>query len=306
MRAYEHSFRAMGSPCRLLVYAQHKAQMDSVCTSVVAEVERLEAKYSRYRESSLLSQINSASGTNERLPIDEETLALLNVAETAYQLSDGLFDISSGVLRKGWDFHHAVIPTQRQLNKLLNLIDWRAISIVNNSIRLPEKGMELDFGGLVKEYAVDCAVSMLKKLKLSALVDLGGDIAVTGPQPDGRAWLVGVRHPSKGAQFAVAHLPLSEGAVASSGSYERCIEHNGQRYHHILNPKNGYPIEHCLTTVSVWAPQCTLAGMASTIALLKGNEGLNWLKQCELPFLAIDKGLNTYCNLNEENISQCQ
>ena len=116
-------------------------------------------------------------------------------------------------------------------------------------------------------------------------VELGGDIAVIGPHPDGSPWRIGVRHPRK-PDTALAMLELYEGALASSGYYERSITVDGLRYGHILNPKTGWPVQ-SLASVSVVAPQCLLAGTATTVAMLKESAAKDWLQMLELPYLAV-------------------
>jgi thiamine biosynthesis lipoprotein len=147
--------------------------------------------------------------------------------------------------------------------------------------------MELDFGGFGKEYAVDrCARVLAEAGARCALVNLAGALAAVGAQADGTPWRVGVRHPRK-AEMALASIPLSSGAIATSGDYERFIEVEGVRYCHILDPRTGMPARG-FQSVTVHAPSCLVAGSATTIAMLKGRDaGLAWLESLGLPFLAV-------------------
>lgn len=283
-QAYRYPFRAMGSPCELWLYAQDEPQAGAVASRAKAEIERLERVYSRYRDDSLLSRINQAAGDSEPVTVDTETAGLLDYAATAYDQSDGLFDITSGILRRAWDFKSGECPDEKTIQALLPLIGWDKVEWIAPHIRLPVRGMELDFGGFVKEYAVDAVVRLCRDAGLQhGMVDLGGDIGIIGPHPDGQPWQVGIRHPRQ-PDTAIARIGLQSGCLASSGDYERYMEVGGKRYCHILNPKTGWPCEG-LAQVSVAAPLCLLAGTASTIAMLQGKEaGIQWLSELGLPY----------------------
>jgi thiamine biosynthesis lipoprotein len=147
--------------------------------------------------------------------------------------------------------------------------------------------MRLDLGGVVKEYAADRAALLLKSAGIqSGYVDLGGDLHVLGPHPNGDPWRVGVRNP-RGAG-AIAALALMRGGLATSGDYERCLVVDGRRLGHIINPFTGWPVQG-LASVSVVAPSCLLAGAISTLAMLQGrDEGLEFLSSCGLQWMAHD------------------
>lgn len=284
----KQTFHAMGSPCTVHLYVSQPHQADALCNTVIAEVTRLEKKYSRYRDDSITYIINEAARQGSQIEVDEETASLLDYADTLWQQSEGLFDITSGVLRSAWNFKSGNIPEQAQLDTLLPRIGWHKIEWQRPVLRFTQPGMELDFGGYVKEYAADCAAAVATQQGIQhGLVELGGDLRVIGAHPDGRPWQIGVRHP-RIANRVLAHIELASGAVASSGDYERCILANGKRYGHVLNPFSGWPISG-LVAVSTQADHCLLAGSASTIALLKGEQGIGWLEQLGLPWLAIDE-----------------
>lgn len=276
----------MGSPCELRFYAHSTGLADVAHAAAVAMIEQLEARYSRYRPDSLTSRINAAAGTGEWVPVDAETAGLIDYAQQVWQQSEGLFDITSGILRQAWDFRVPRLPAQRDIDALLPLIGWEKVEWRATRIRLPIAGMELDFGGFVKEYAADAAARALREQGIEhGFVELGGDIAVIGPHPDGSPWRIGVRHPRQ-PDTALAMLELHQGALASSGDYERSITVDGLRYGHILNPKTGWPVQ-SLAGVSVVAPQCLLAGTATTVAMLKQGDAKDWLQMLELPYLAV-------------------
>ncbi len=287
MKLYRHPFNAMGSPCEIQLYALTHAEALRVAELAVADVSRLEARYSRYRSDSFLSAINRVAASGGRITVDEETAGLLNYALACYQQSDGLFDISSGILRRAWRFDLGALPDESQIQALLAKIGWHKVRWKAPILEFPVPGMEIDFGGVVKEYAVDRAASLCLEAGIKhGSVNLGGDIRIIGPHPDGSPWRIGIRHPRRQDAF-IETLLLYDGALASSGDYERCIVLDGVRYGHVLNPKTGWPVR-SLASVSVIADFCVVAGSASTIAMLKEDHGPSWLESLGLPHLWVD------------------
>jgi len=275
------TFNAMGSPCELQLYAPTPEFAQNIAQQIRADISRLEHKYSRYRRDSFLSKINQVANVGGSLEIDEETVGLLNYAQTCYELSDGLFDITSGVLRHAWKFDSGVLPNDKQIASLLQKIGWQHVFFDHEKLTFSKAQMELDFGGIVKEYAADRAATLCLNAGIShGIVNLGGDIKIIGLHPDGKAWRVGIQHPRDKTKVWKT-LKLKTGALASSGDYERCFVIDGVRYGHILNPKTGYPVRQ-LAAVSVVADLCVIAGSATTIAMLKEKEGEKWLKSLGL------------------------
>ena len=148
--------------------------------------------------------------------------------------------------------------------------------------------MALDFGGIVKEYAADrAAVICVEAGFCHGLVDLGGDIRILGPHPDGAPWSVGIQHPRR-PHDVMASIDLVRGAIATSGDYERFVEIDGERYGHILSPRTGMPVR-SLAGVSVVADECVVAGSAATIAMLMEGLGPAWLAELGLPHVFMDR-----------------
>lgn len=284
---FHFSFSAMGSPCQLQFYAATQPQAAQVYNQVVQRIAQLEQRYSRYRLDSLLSRINCAAGSGQKTAIDPETFALLQYSEQCYQASEQLFDVTSGVLRRVWHAGQNNLPSEPVLQTVLPLVGWEKVQWSASDIYLPQPGMELDFGGIVKEYAADVAATVCQQLGIhSGIVELGGDVRVIGPQPDGQGWPVAIRDPRQ-PQESIAQLQLTSGALASSGDYERFQLINGVRYSHILNPKTGWPVTG-LQAVSVVAEHCVVAGSLATIAMLKAQTGQAWLKTLQVAYLCCD------------------
>lgn len=268
MRLERFGFRAMGSPCELLLWGPSRQHLRPLAEDCVEEVRRLEAKYSRYREDSLASRINRSAGHATGIEVDDETAALLDFAATAHHESGGRFDPTSGVLRRVWDFKSGKLPTSEALETVRPLVGWQQVRWESPRLVLPRAGMELDFGGFVKEYAADRVAELCRLRGLDAgLVDLGGDLALVGPHPNGSNWLVGIRDP-RAPELPMARISLSEGGLATSGDYERFMIVDGVRYPHLLDPRTGESFRTGPASVSVVAPHCMVAGVTATIAML--------------------------------------
>ncbi len=291
MPLHKHGFRAMGSPCEIQIEALQQSRAESGARIVLAEVERLEARYSRYRESSLLSAINRAAARREPIEVDDETAGLLDYAEACWRQSDGLFDITSGPLRRAWRFDSGRIPEAAEVGSLLDRIGWQKLSWQRPVLSFDAHDMELDLGGVVKEYAADRVAALCREAGLAhGMVNLGGDVRVIGPRLDERPWRIGIRDPRRPGEL-IHTVSLRSGAVASSGDYERCIEIDGVRYGHVLSPRTGWPVR-SLAAVSVVADLCIVAGSTATIALLREDQGPAWLAAMGLPhlFVGVDGG----------------
>lgn len=291
----ELRFPAMAGAATLRVVGLDTAAAKAALEAAAAEVRRIEAKYSRYRADSIVSRINAAAGSGVAVEVDAETAELLDFAARLHHDSDGRFDITSGILRRAWDFRSGRLPAQALLDELCRHIGWSRVAWPARTvaagaarrIALPEAGMELDFGGFGKEYAADRAAGVLLAAGArSGTVDLGGDIRVLGPQPDGRGWAIGIQHPRR-ADATIAGVELRGGALATSGDYERYMDVGGQRYCHILDPRSGWPVRYW-QSVSVVAPLCLAAGALATIAMLSGDGALAFLDAQRVAYLAVD------------------
>jgi FAD:protein FMN transferase len=283
-----HQFYAMGSDCAVHLFGETAEKVERFAAAAEHEVRRIEARYSLYRDDSELSRINRAAATGGSSDIDEETAGLIAYAKACFIKSDGAFDITSGLLRTVWDFSASRLPEQRAIDAVLPFIGLDKVTLSNGQLHFGKAGMELDFGGLGKEYAADRAAEICAALGARhGFIDLGGDIRVIGPQSDGLPWRIGIRHP-RDASKLTAEIALSRGALATSGDYERFIEVGGRRYCHILDPRTGWPAQG-LASVTVISDRCLVAGSLSTVAMLKGREGAAWLQGLGVRHIVIDE-----------------
>ena len=278
----------MGTECAVHVYAADRSAAEHWAQLAMDEVERIESRYSRYRADSYLARLNRVAMAGGSVAVDGETTALLDYAFAAYEKSAGLFDVTSGLLYKAWNFHATRLPSQETLHELLPRVGLDKVRWEPPCLSFTVPGMELDFGGIGKEYAADRAAEVCRSAGARhGLVDLGGDIRIIGPHPGGEPWRIGIRHPGQRDAWMAA-AEIDGGGLATSGDYERCIEIDAKRYGHILHPVTGWPVSG-LCSVSVIADQCLVAGTACTIAILKGVDGIEWLHGLGVPHVWMDE-----------------
>ncbi len=276
---HQGQFQAMASPCQMLIEAPAHFDPSSLFHNVAKEALRIEHKFSRYRDDNLLYRINQ----HELCELDDETLSLMNFAQQCYELSDGLFDVTSGVLRRIWQFKTLkALPSQAQVNALLPLIGWEKVLFTGRQLQLPE-GMEIDLGGIGKEYAVDRCWQMLnEQCPWPFLLNFGGDLRVSGPRKNNQSWRTGVENPD--GKHPTAVLEIKSGAITTSGTAMQHVEFNGVRYGHILNPKTGWPVERPPLSITVAAATCIEAGLLSTLAMLQGDNARSFLEEQGVTF----------------------
>jgi thiamine biosynthesis lipoprotein len=278
----------MASRCEVRLYAPDAHTASAWAEAAIAEVRRIEAKYSRYRDDSVTTAINRGAGC-AAVSVDDETAHLIDFGAALHAQSQGRFDLTSGVLRRVWDFKVRRVPSRSDIDALLPLIGWNQVRWDRRSIELPRAGMEIDFGGIGKEYAADRAgAALVEHGARHGFVNLGGDVRVIGPAPDGTPWRIAVQHPRGAAGEVLAHLDVTSGALATSGDYERYFVVEGHRYCHIMDPRTGWPVT-AWQSVSVVAPLAVAAGACATIAMLHDVEaGLGFLQAQGVRYLVID------------------
>jgi thiamine biosynthesis lipoprotein len=269
-------FAAMASPCEVLLPSTDRSAALALGTLAAREAWRVEKKFSRYRDDSVTAWIHENRGA--RIEVDEETASLIDFAARCFDLSEGLFDITSGVLRRAWKFDGSDrVPEADAIRSLMSLVGFDKLEWQSPHLLLPSE-MELDFGGIGKEYAVDRAYEQLAAARSAPfLINFGGDLRANRPPPRG-AWQVGIERPDTDRE-ATMILDLEHGALATSGDSRRYLLKDGVRYGHILDPRTGWPVPDAPRSVTVAASSCTEAGLLSTLALLNGARAREYLEE---------------------------
>lgn len=272
----------MASPCEVLLSGVGRRKAEGVIAAVQAEAARIEAKFSRYRDDNIVARINQANGA--AISVDEETTRLLDYAGALHELSDGRFDITSGVLRQAWTFDGSeAVPDSETIESLLPRVGWNQVDWSHSSIRMPA-GMEIDLGGIGKEYAVDRAAALVREHTEACMINFGGDLVALGPPVAeasvAQGWTVGIESVANGA--AARTISLTQGAIATSGDTRRYVVKDGRRFGHILDARTGWPVAGAPRTVTVLASSCTQAGMLASLAMLMGSEAEKFLADQEV------------------------
>jgi len=275
----------MTCPCEILICTDDKNLADKVTQIAFNEAKRIEHKFSRYRKDNIVYNINHANG--KTITVDDETADMLDFANQCYELSDGKFDITSGVLREAWKFDNSDnIPSQKQIDALKPRIGWDKVIWQRPHITL-QPGMEIDLGGLGKEYAVDQTSKLIHPLlEKGVLINFGGDIFSFGAINKAQPWRIGIDDSQHTGVKTKGEIKLNRGGLATSGDARRFLLKDGVRYGHILNPLTGWSVPDAPASVTVIADSCLVAGMLSTFAMLEGRHADEFLK---------DQGVRYYC-----------
>jgi thiamine biosynthesis lipoprotein len=274
-RLVEASRSAMGAPLRLAAWTNDGPAAKAAFSEVFAEFERLERLMSTWIPTSDVSRVNQAAGVRP-VRVSAEVRDVLKDARRVGEWTGGKFDVTFGALSGLWKFDHDqdnLVPDMNGVRSRLALIDYRAIHIEESAgtVFLARKGMSIHLGGIGKGFAIDAAVDILRSHGFrDFMIQSGGDIYV-GAMKDGRPWRLGIQDPRGPANKIFAELDLSDGALSTSGDYERAFTKDGRRYHHILDPATGAPARGS-RSVTIVANRGVLADGLSTGVFLMGPE----------------------------------
>jgi len=276
------TFQAMNTTCRVNFRTTNAKLARAVQAEALEWVAWFEARYSRFIPDSLIGRINAAAGEHW-VDVDAETDALFNLCQEMIFFTRGVFDPTSLPLIRLWNWkaNPPIVPEAAAIEAAQELVGWRKIQRRPGGIFLPKPGMCLDLGGIGKEYAVDRVVTLVVQRGIkSVLVDFGADVRVQGEPPERGAWHIGLEDPKNPGKVWTG-VAVTNHAVATSGDYLRHFLHEGRRYGHILDPRNGYPVNNGVLSVSVIAPHCTVAGILSTSAFVLGPQpGMDLIGLC--------------------------
>lgn len=256
----------------LQISASSSAEAELIRDNVFAEMERLEKLFSRSLSGSEVNAVNLRAGQGP-VSVDQEVFYVTVQALNYSEISNGAFDPTVAPLIDLWGFlgQDYRLPAPEEIERLLPLIDYRLVEYNDESLELylPEEAMALELGGIAKGYIIDRALAVIKNAGVeNAFVNVGGDIGMIGVKPDGNPWRIGIRNPRNDSNI-IAVLPAFNGAVVTSGDYERVFEVDGETYHHILDPKDGMPAR-VLSSVTIAAETAIAADALSTAVFVMG------------------------------------
>ncbi len=299
---------------------QSQLQLGTVCTINLFEagttelyiqmfqrLKEIEQVFSTKLAASTLSQVNQAAGI-AAVVVPEELVLVLQEALRIAERTGGAFDPTVGPLVRLWDIggDNSRVPSPEEIDHARSLVDWRLVEIdpAASTVYLPKQGMALDLGGIAKGYAADQLVAIAQESGLErALIDLGGNIYAYGTKADGSSWRVGVKDPANPTGSPALALSVWNRSVVTSGMYERFFEQEGIRYHHILNPATGYPIQNDIQSVTIVSTSSLLADALSTSVFILGRErGLRLLESeaAEGVIIGEDRGVYATSGLTNQ------
>jgi thiamine biosynthesis lipoprotein len=262
----------MGTIAEIRIIDDDPIRAEETIKKCFDRIKEIEEEMSFRNPKSELSFLNRNAG--KKIKVSKELFYVLDKSLTYSKLSDGAFDITIGPLTELWGFDKdkKIIPSRDKIAQRAILVDYQNVKLnpYKREVLLKVKGMKIDLGGVAKGYAVEEAIEIIKKAGIkNALVDIGRDIKVIGKNPYGKTWKIGIQHPRKEDEV-LSILPLENMAVATSGDYEHFFIHKGRRYHHILDPKSGYPTNICIS-VTIIAPSAMIADILSTAVFVLGE-----------------------------------
>lgn len=272
----------MGSRFEITVVAKNATEAEQYLDAGVNEIKRIEKLISSWDPQSQTSEINRNAGKHP-VQVDPELFDLIQRAIGISGITDGAFDISYASMDRIWKFDGSMkeMPSEEEIKASVSKVGFENIILdnQNRTVFLKQPGMKIGFGGIGKGYAADAAKELLMKKGVSAgIINASGDMNTWGKQPNGKDWTVAITNPmNKNTAFAT--LPLKQGAVVTSGDYEKFVRFNGKRYAHIINPKTGFPSTGIIS-VTVFAPKAELAdALATSVFVLGKDVGLDRINQ---------------------------
>jgi thiamine biosynthesis lipoprotein len=280
LQRFEYSQMAMGVRARIVLYADSQLTAEEACRAAFERISLLEGIMSDYQADSELMKLCANAGGSP-VKVSKELLFVLVKSKYLSRISDGSFDVTIGPLVKLWRRARktGVLPTEDEMAKVRKLVDWRKIIIngMAGTVQLELPGMLLDLGGIGKGYACDEAMAVLKKHGIkSALVELGGDIVVSGPPPGKTGWEIEI---ANAPNFCTKKFFLAYRAISSSGDTEQFVEIQGRRYSHIVDPKSGLGLTN-RTAVTVIGPSGTLCdGLSTALSVMGEDKAVALLKR---------------------------
>ncbi|MFK7782930.1 FAD:protein FMN transferase [Psychroserpens sp.] len=299
---YKHTLKLMGSRFDITVVANDSTQANGYINLAINEISRIEKLISSWDPNSQTSDINKNAGIKP-VKVDSELFDLIERSLAISKLTDGAFDVSYASMDRIWKFDGSMteMPSEKNISASVSKVGYTNIELndSNSTVFLTQKGMKIGFGAIGKGYAADMAKSLLiDEGVVSGIINASGDMTTWGKQTNGDEWKVAITNPlNKNKAFAL--LPITNGAVVTSGNYEKYVNFNGKRYTHIIDPRTGYPSTGIIS-VTVFAPKAELADALSTSVFVMGKDvGLNRINQLSnIECIIIDEDGNIFTSTN--------
>lgn len=308
LEAHRREMKLMGNRFEITVVGKIADWANQQIDAAVTEIKRIEDLLSTFKETSETNLINRNAGI-QPVKVSEETFSLIARSLRISQITQGAFDISYGSIDKRlWNFDQTMteLPDTATAKRMVRLINYQNILLdqEKHTVFLKETGMCIGFGGIGKGYAAEMAKVLLKKNGVeSGIVNASGDLAVWGKQPDGKPWTIGIVHPDFAGQ-PFSYMEIADGAVATSGNYEKFVVIDGKKYSHTIDPKTGLPVRG-IKSVTIVSPNAELCdALATPVTILGTTLGIdlvNQLNGVECVIIDDDNRLFTSKNIHLRN-----
>lgn len=282
---YRRQARLMGSAFEFVLVTDDNGE--ELLDAAIEEVKRIEYLLTEFSETSQTALLNKNAGI-EAVTVDREVYDIIKRSKQISAITQGAFDITSGLLKKMYNFkgQQFSLPSEDQLNNALKRVGYKNINLLDgHRVFLSQPNMHIGFGAIGKGYAADKVKELLiTRGVTSGVINASGDLTAWGTRADGKPWRVGIANPND-PEKTVAWLPIINSSVATSGDYEQYFEVNGERYSHSIDPKTGKPVKG-IKSVTVVSPSAELSDALATAVTIMGREvGVHFIEQ--LP--------NTHC-----------
>lgn len=313
-KLYKETRSSMYTIVSITVSSDSKSKAKEAINNAFKELDRLEKMLNFYSDKSEVSKINKFA-SERPVKVSKETIEIISKAIYVSDKTNGAFDITMSPVIQLWDFKNKTIPNHKTIEDRLKLVGYNYISIdqTKSEVSFKKKGLQINLGGILKGYAADRAVNILKKHGIkSGIVAIAGDIKTFGKRPNGEPWRIGIQNPRAAEQplkplknamdEIVATIELSDMSISTSGDYERFFEKDGVRYHHLLSPQTGYPAKG-LQSVSIITQDCVFTDAFATGIFIAGlQKGMEILKENGLDGVIIDKDGNIHATEGAKDI----
>jgi len=297
-KIYKETRIAMYTVTSITVSSDSKEKANTAIDRAFIELDRLANLMNFYSKDSELSAINDSAGIRP-VRVSKETAEVIERAVYTSVNTGGAFDVTIGPVVRLWDFKSGIIPSEATLREALSKVGYENIVLdrVNNTVFLKKKGMAIDLGGILKGYSADRAVDILKQNGISSgVVAVGGEVKAFGTKLDGDAWNVGIKNPRQKGEGdeIIATIKLSDKAISTSGDYEKFMIKDGKLYHHLLDPKTGYPVYECQSVSIIADNAVDTDAFATGIFILGPVKGMEAVKKLGLEAVIVDKNGNIF------------
>lgn len=277
--------------CNITIYGMDNMSEDNAAKAIEKAYDicaDYEALLSKTRETSDIYKINHANGAP--IQCNEKTIKLLKLAKTYCQLSEGRFDITVGKVTDLWDFHtdEPKVPSNEEIESALADVNYQQVQISENTVMMANPKGEIDLGAIAKGYIADRVIECLKEDGVtSAIVDLGGNICALGSKSKDTPFVIGIKDPKSQDGGVIGKMPLENGTMVTSGTYERSFEVDGKVYHHILDVNTGYPVDSGILSVTIvggegksvncdaLSTMCLILGVEDGMKLIESQQGFD-------------------------------